>query len=51
MICAVFRGTNKTHILDRKDFGGSLYDIFEDVMGYLQAKLKFGLDSSRAGTG
>ena len=39
VICAVFRGTTKTHILDRKEFHGSLYDIYEEVMEYLQAKL------------
>ena len=37
--CAVFRGSTKTHILDRKDFNGNLYSIYEEVMGYVQAKL------------
>ena len=41
--CAIFRGTNKTYILDRKDFSGDLYTIYEDVMGYLQAKLNTAL--------
>ena len=41
--CAVFRGPSKTHILDRKEFNGNVYDIFEEVMGYLQAKLNSAL--------
>ena len=30
--CAVFRGSTKTHILDRKGFRGNLYAIFQEVM-------------------
>ena len=41
--CAVFRGTTKTHILDRKDFTGDLYSIYEDCMAYMQAKLNTAL--------
>ena len=41
--CAVFRGSTKTHILDRKDFNGNLYSIYEEVMGYVQAKLNSAL--------
>ena len=41
--CAMFRGTNKTYILDRKDFAGDLYAIYEEVMVYLQAKLNTAL--------
>ncbi len=41
--CAVFRGNAKTHILDRKDFKGSLYSIYQEVMAYLQAKLNSAL--------
>ena len=37
--CAVFRGSAKTHILDRKEFKGNLYDIYLEVMTYFQAKL------------
>ena len=37
VICAVFRGSTKTHILDRREFGGDLYSVYQDVMGYLQA--------------
>ena len=37
--CAVFRGSAKTHILDRKEFRGNLHAIFQEVMGYSQAKL------------
>ena len=40
---AVFRGTTKTHILDRKEFTGDLYSIYEDGMAYLQAKLNTAL--------
>ena len=41
--CAMFRGTTKTYILDRKDFSGDLYAIYEEVMVYLQAKLNTAL--------
>jgi len=41
--CAVFRGTTKTHILDRKDFTGDLYSIYEDCMAYMQSKLNTAL--------
>ena len=41
--CAVFRGSAKTHILDRKEFKGNLYDIYKEVMTYFQAKLNSAL--------
>ena len=41
--CAVFRGSAKTHILDRKEFKGNLYDIYLEVMTYFQAKLNSAL--------
>ena len=41
--CAVFRGSTKTHILDRKEFKGNLYDIYQEVMTYFQAKLNSAL--------
>ena len=41
--CALFRGTTKTHILDRKEFTGDLYSIYEDCMAYLQSKLNTAL--------
>lgn len=41
--CAVFRGSGKTHILDRKEFKGNLYAIYQEVMAYLQAKLNSAL--------
>ena len=41
--CALFRGTTKTHILDRKEFMGDLYSIYEDCMAYLQSKLNTAL--------
>ncbi len=41
--CAVFRGTTNTYIIDRKDFFGDLYSIFEDCMAYLQTKLNTAL--------
>lgn len=41
--CAVFRGSAKTHILDRKEYKGNLYDIYLDVMTYFQAKLNSAL--------
>ena len=41
--CAVFRGSAKTHILDRKEFHGNLYAIYQEVMAYFQAKLNSAL--------
>ena len=41
--CAVFRGSAKTHILDRKEFKGNLYTIYREVMAYFQAKLNSAL--------
>ena len=41
--CAVFRGSTKTHILDRKEFHGNLYAIYQEVMAYFQAKLNSAL--------
>ena len=43
VICAVFRGNAKTHILDRKEFNGNLFAIYENVMAYFQAKLNSAL--------
>ena len=43
VICAVFRGGTKTHILDRREFAGDLFSIFEDCMAYLQSKLNTAL--------
>jgi len=37
--CALFRGTTNVHILDRRDFTGDLYSIYEDCMNYLQSRL------------
>ena len=41
--CAVFRGNTKTHVLDRREFHGNLYEIFQDVMGYFQSRLNSAL--------
>ena len=41
--CAVFQGNTKTHILDRKEFHGNLYAIYQEVMAYFQAKLNSAL--------
>ena len=41
--CAVFRGGSKAHIVDRKEFTGDLYAIYQEVMAYLQAKLNAAL--------
>ena len=41
--CALFRGTTNVHILDRKDFAGDLYTIYEDCMMYMQSKLNTAL--------
>ena len=40
--CAVFRGSSKTHILDRKEFTGSVYDIYESVMGLSSGQAQLG---------
>ena len=47
--CAVFRGSSKTHILDRKEFQGNLYETYQDVMSYLQSKLNSALIPNAAG--
>ncbi len=39
VICSLFRGTDKVHILDRKEFCGDLYSIYEECMQYIQSKL------------
>ena len=41
--CALFRGVTNVHIIDRKEFTGDLYSIFEDCFAYLQAKLNTAL--------
>ena len=41
--CAVFQGSTKTHILDRKEFHGNLYANYQEVMAYFQAKLNSAL--------
>jgi ATP-dependent DNA helicase RecG len=41
--CALFRGTTKVHILDRRDFTGDLYSIYEDCMAYMQSRLNTAL--------
>ena len=43
VFCAVFQGSTKTHILDRREFNGNLYSIYQGVMGYLQAQLNSAL--------
>ena len=43
VICAVFRGATKTHILDRREFDADLFSIFEDCMSYLQSRLNTAL--------
>ena len=47
--CAVFRASAKTHILDRKEFHGNLYAIYQEVMAYLQAKLNSALIPNAGG--
>ena len=37
--CALFMGSTKTRILDRKDFNGDVYSIYQAVIGYLLEKL------------
>ena len=41
--CVMFRGTTNAHILDRRDFTGDLYSIYEDCMAYMQSKLNTAL--------
>lgn len=43
VICTVFRGATKTHILDRREFDTDLFSIFEDCMAYLQSRLNTAL--------
>ena len=37
--CALFLGTTKTRILDRKDFSGDIYSNYQDTVTYLLSKL------------
>lgn len=37
--CALFQGTDKVHILDRKEYTSDLYSIYEECMAYLQSRL------------
>ncbi|MEA3240383.1 MAG: ATP-binding protein, partial [Pseudomonadota bacterium] len=37
--CALFMGTSRVNILDRKNFTGNLQDIFQDVITWLLSKL------------
>ena len=41
--CALFRGTTNVNILDRRDFSGDLYSIYEDCMAYMQSRLNTAL--------
>ena len=41
--CTLFRGITNSYIIERKDFTGDLYSIFEDCVAYLQAKLNTAL--------
>ena len=43
VICAVFQGSTKSRVLDRKEFHGNLYAIYQEVMAYFQAKLNSAL--------
>jgi len=47
--CAVFQGSAKTYILDRKEFHGNLYAIYQEVIAYLQAKLNSALIPNAGG--
>ena len=47
--CAMFRGTQKEHILDRKEFTGNLPSIYEGCMVYLQANLNTALVPNAVG--
>ena len=50
--CAVFRGTTRSTIIDRREFEGSVIDQFEDAYQYVLSKLNmgaaFGAGSARA---
>nr|VFJ57311.1 MAG: Predicted transcriptional regulator, contains HTH domain [Candidatus Kentron sp. DK] len=41
--CVMFRGTTNSRILDRRDFSGDLYSIYESCMAYMQSKLNTAL--------
>jgi len=47
--CALFRGSDKVHILDRKEYKGDLYSIYEDCMAYFQSKLNTALIPTATG--
>ncbi len=37
--CALFMGTNKVRILDRRDFHGDVYSMIQDVMAWILSKI------------
>ena len=37
--CALFLGTDKVRILDRKDFSGDVYSMIDDVISYILSKI------------
>ena len=37
--CALFMGTDKVRILDRRDFHGDVYSMIEDVMAWILSKI------------
>jgi ATP-dependent DNA helicase RecG len=37
--CALFRGVTNVHILDRRDYTGDLYTIYEGCMSYITSRL------------
>ncbi len=41
--CALFQGATTVQILDRRDYTGDLYSIYEDCMAYIQSRLNTAL--------
>ena len=37
--CALFQGTTKTHILDRKDYDGDVFSMIQDAVTYIMSKI------------
>jgi ATP-dependent DNA helicase RecG len=50
VVCALFKGTGKAYILDRKEFTGSIIENIEDALLYLKKHLQLRWEVTNAST-
>lgn len=50
VVCALFKGTGKAYILDRKEFTGSIIENIEDALLYLRKHLQLRWEITNAST-